>query len=142
MKTMIWTKPGVRRLVLLLSGLIATAIAGTILMAPGAFYSTYGIEIAGNTDLINELKAPAGMLLLTGLLMLAGVFRSELTVASLMTATTVYLSYGMSRLSSIALDGLPHSGLVEAAVLEIVIGAVCLFALLPELTGRNAHPSR
>ncbi len=122
--------PYTTRLVLLLSGLIAVAIAGTILTVPDAFYAGYGIQVGGNATLANELKAPAGALLIAGLLMFAGVFRSRFIVASLITATLVYLSYGMGRIVSIAIDGLPHSGMVGAAGIEIVIGAVCLMTLL------------
>lgn len=118
------------RLVLLPSALIAIAIAATILLAPEAFYAGCGIEIGGDATLANELKAPAGALLVAGLLMLAGVFRTRFAIISLTTATVVYLSYGLSRLLSIAVDGLPHSGMISAAGIELVVGAVCLAALL------------
>ena len=118
------------RAVLFISGLVAVAIAATILFTPDAFYAGYGIEVGGNATLANELKAPAGALLVAGLLMFAGVFRSALAVPSLATATAVYLSYGLGRVLSIAVDGLPHSGMVSAAVIELVIGAVCLATLL------------
>ena len=122
--------PYTTRLVLLLSGIVAVAIAGTILTAPDVFYAGYGIQVGGNATLANELKAPAAALLVAGLLMFAGVFRSRFVVASLVTATLVYLSYGLGRVVSIAIDGLPHSGMVGAAGIEIVIGAVCLMTLL------------
>ena len=115
---------------LLASGLIAAGIAAMILFAPNAFYGGYGIEIGANVSLANELKAPAGVLLLAGLLMLAGVFRSEFAIPSLATATAVYLSYGLSRILSMAIDGVPHSGLVSAAVIEIAIGGICLVDLM------------
>ncbi len=118
------------RLVLILSALVAIAIAGTILIAPGVFYAGYGIEVAGNATLANELKAPAGALLVAGLLMSVGAFRRRFAVVSLATASVVYLSYGAARVLSIAVDGMPHSGMVSAAVIEIVIGAVCLMTLL------------
>ena len=127
-RTSVFSAYGTRGL-LLASGLIAAGIAATILFAPNAFYSAYGIEIGSNVSLANELKAPAGALLLAGLLMLAGVFRSEFTVPSLATATAMYLSYGLSRLLSMAIDGVPHGGLVSAAVLEIAIGAICFVDL-------------
>ena len=115
---------------LLASGLLAAGIAVTILFAPDAFYTSYGIDIGSNVNLANELKAPAGVLLIAGLLMLTGVFRSGLVTASLATATAIYLPYGLSRLLSMAIDGLPNSALVIAAVLEIAIGVVCLFGLV------------
>ncbi len=46
-----------RRLVLVFSGLLAIGIASTILASPSTFYAAYGIELASNVSLINELKA-------------------------------------------------------------------------------------
>ena len=118
------------RLVLFGSGLVAVAIAVAILFAPAAFYAGYGIDLTGNATLANELKAPAGALLVAGLVMFAGAFRWELAVVSLTTAALVYLSYGLSRIVSIAVDGIPHSGMISAAGVELVIGAICLLTLL------------
>ena len=118
------------RLVLLVSGLTAIAIAATILLAPEAFYAEYGIDVGGNATLANELKAPAGALLVAGVLIMAGVFRREWVMTSLGTAAVVYLSYGASRATSIALDGMPHDGMVWATAIELAIGGACLFMLL------------
>ena len=127
------------KLLLLISGTTAIGIAVTILFAPSGFYAAYGIELAGDTSLTNELKAPAGVLLVAGLVMLAGIFRAHLMTVSLVAATSIYLSYGMSRLVSIAIDGVPHSGLVGAAIFEIAIGAGGLLALKPAFGGRIIH---
>ena len=118
------------RLVLFGSGMVAVAIAVAILFAPAAFYAGYGIDVSGDATLANELKAPAGALLVAGLVMFAGVFRRELAVVSLTTAAVIYLSYGLSRVTSIAIDGMPHSGMLSAAGVELVIGAICLLTLL------------
>ncbi len=128
-----------RKLTLLLSGLVACGIAVTILFAPDSFYTAYGIELAGNTSLVNELKAPAGVLFIAGLLMLAGVVRARLTAVSLKVAAAIYLAYGTSRFLSFAIDGVPHSALVGAAAFEIAIGGICLLALLPDLAGRTTR---
>lgn len=122
--------PHIARLVLFGSGLVAVAIAVAILFAPAAFYAGYGIDVTGDATLANELKAPAGALLVAGLVMFAGAFRTDFAVVSLTTAAVVYLSYGLSRVTSIAIDGVPHGGMVSAAGLELVIGAVCLVTLL------------
>ena len=118
------------RLVLLLAGFTATAIAAAIMFAPEAFYASYGITLGQDIDLANEMKAPMGLLAAAGLLMLAGAVRADLTFASLAIASAVYLSYGLSRVSSFAIDGLPNSGLVGAAVFELFLGVICLFAFL------------
>ena len=120
----------ITRGLLLASSLIVAGIAVMILFAPGAFFGAYGIEIGANVSLANELKAPAGLLLLAGLLMLAGVFRTEYIIASLSTAAAVYLTYGLSRVLSMAIDGVPHSGLVNAAAIEAAIGGICLVDLV------------
>ena len=127
------------KLILLVSGLVAVGIAGTILLAPEVFYAGYGIEVAGDMTLVNELKAPAGVLLAAGLLMFAGIFRTDLVKVSLTTASVVYLSYGLARLSSMTMDGLPDSGLVSAAGVELGIGAVCLLALLRARDNNTHH---
>jgi hypothetical protein len=120
----------VTRGLLLASGLLATGIAATILAAPEPFYAGYGIDVSSNVSLANELKAPAGTLLVAGLLMLVGVVKPEYAVTSLATGSVIYLSYGLSRLLSIAVDGFPHSALVSAAMLELTLGAVCLLGLV------------
>ena len=130
------------RLVLGVSGTLAVAIAGTILFAPEAFYGSYGIPVGGNPTLTNELKAPAGTLLIAGLLMLAGVIRKRLMRVSLITAAVIYLSYGLSRVLSMALDGMPDSGMISAAAIELVIGVICVMTLeqMRQFRGaRNAH---
>lgn len=127
-KTTVFSSFGTHAL-LLGSGLIAVGVATIILFAPGDFYAGYDIDISSNVSLVNELKAPAGVLLIAGLLMLVGVFRAQATVLSLTTATTIYLSYGLSRFMSMAIDGVPHSGLVGAAVLETGIGVICFLDL-------------
>lgn len=117
------------RVLLLASGLLAAGIAATILFAPDAFYTGYGINVGSNANLANELKAPAGLLLIAGLLMLIGVFRTGFVVPSLAIAMVIYLSYGASRLLSMTIDGVPGNALVAAAILEITGGVACFFGL-------------
>lgn len=129
----------VTRGLLLASGLLATAIAATILFAPDAFYSGYGIEIGTNVSLANEMKAPMGMLFLAGVFILVGAFRAEFAVPSLTVATITFLSFGLSRVVSMAIDGMPDSGLVGAAVLEIAIGVMCFVDLMYLRGSRFVH---
>jgi hypothetical protein len=126
------------RLILFFSGLVAVAISLAILFAPGAFYGSYGIELGGNLNLANELKAPAGALLVAGVLMFTGVFRRDFIVASLVTAIVIYLGYGLSRGLSIVLDGMPDSDMLSAAGIELLIGGVCLVTLIQV---RRIHPT-
>lgn len=129
----------ITRGLLLACGLIAAGIAMMILFAASAFYAGYGIEIGADVSLANEMKAPAGLLLLAGLLMMAGVFKLKFAIPSLATAAAVYLSYGLSRILSMAIDGAPHSGLVSAAVIEVAIGAICLVELIKHRKRVTTH---
>ena len=114
---------------LIAAGLLAAGIAAMIVLAPGRFYAGYGIDIGNNVNLANELKAPAGMLLATSLMMLAGAFRKHLLLRSLVVASALFSSFGLSRLVSMAIDGIPSSGLISAAAIELALGALCLTAL-------------
>lgn len=117
------------RIVLILSGLIAAGIGGAILLNPTAFYATNGIDLGGNVSLLNEVRAAGGALLAVGILIISGAFVASLTYTSAVVAALFYLSYGVSRILSFAMDGMPSEGLVQAAALEIFIGVVCLVAL-------------
>ena len=119
----------ITRGLLLVSGLLAMGIAATILAAPGPFYAGYGIDVSSDVSLANELKAPAGTLLVAGLLMLVGVAKPRYAVTSLAIGSVIYLSYGLSRVLSMAVDGFPHNALVSAAMLELMLGAICLLGL-------------
>jgi uncharacterized protein with PQ loop repeat len=59
-----------------------------------------------------------------------GAFVAKLTFTSAVISIVMYLSYGISRILSIAVDGMPAEGLVLATVVEIIIGLVGVFALL------------
>ena len=115
--------------VLAVSGLIAIGFGGAILFAPEAFYATYGIHLTNDASHLNEIRASGGGLLGIGLVIASGAIWSQLSFASAITSGVVYMSYGLSRLVSIVLDGSPDSGLVTAAAFELAIGAISLFAL-------------
>jgi len=116
--------------ILIISGLIASGVGAAILFSPVAFYATYGIELGSNFSLLNEIRAPGGALLAIGILIISGAFVDRLAFTAVVVSTLMYLSYGLSRVMSIAIDGIPAEGLVQAAVLEIVTGLVCIFALV------------
>lgn len=118
------------KIILSVSGLTAVGIGAAILTIPIAFYATSGIELGGDASLLNEIRAPGGALLIMGFFILAGFIRSSLTGMSLAIGAAIFMSYGISRGYSIALDGLPDTGLVMAAAFEIVIGTLCLFSVL------------
>jgi hypothetical protein len=109
---------------------VASGIGASILISPSAFYETYGISLGSNISLLNELRAPGGALLASGILIISGAFVDRLAFTAVLIAAPLYLSYGLSRAMSIAVDGMPSEGLILAAVFEISTGLLCVFALV------------
>ena len=119
-----WCTP----LLLLGAGALLLLIGSYIVLAPAEFYAANDITLGGNISLRNELKAPAGFLLAAGTLMLVAVFVRSLRDLALLLAAMTYLSYALARYGSMAMDGTPAQGLVQAAALELVIGVLCALA--------------
>ncbi|HUS54302.1 MAG TPA: DUF4345 domain-containing protein [Thermohalobaculum sp.] len=118
------------RTMLFISGLIAAGVGGAILSVPVAFYAAYGIEIGSNISLLNEIRAPGGALLASGMFIMSGAFVARLTATSAVVSALLYVPYGLSRILSMAIDGMPDEGLVQAAVLETAIGLIWVFSLV------------
>jgi len=129
------------RALLVLCAVIAIGIGASILFIPTQFHAAHGIELGGDANLLSEVRAPGGALLVLGALMMVGVFVRSFTLASTTIAAAVYLAYGASRMVSIWLDGLPVPGLVGASVIELVMGSVCAFVLVRGTRRASfAHP--
>lgn len=120
----------VLKTVLFIAGLIGVGIGSAILFFPVAFHATSGITIGNDISLLNEIRAPGGVLLAIGILIILGAVYEKLTFTATIVATFVYLSYGLSRIVSIMLDGFPSSALIQVMVFEIVVGLLCGFLLL------------
>ncbi len=118
-----------RGAVLLIAGSLLILIAAFITTSPVAFYASNEIELGANVSLLNELKAPAGFLLVAGIFMVVAVFIRSLATTAMLLGAMIYLSYAAARFISVGVDGLPAEGLVQAAALEAVIGAACLALL-------------
>ena len=120
----------VLKVILFISGLIAIGIGATILIVPVEFYASSGINLNGDISLLNEIRASGGMILVIGLIIMSGVFVTRLTYTATFISMLLYLTYGLSRVLSIIIDGMPVDALVQVVVLEIVIGLVCAFAFV------------
>lgn len=119
-----------QKVVLLIAGTLLIGVGSFILLSPATFYSANDIYPGANVSLLNELKAPAGMLLVAGLFIVAAAFMRGLSDTAMWLAALVYLSYAGSRILSMSFDGVPAEGLVKAAALESVLGLVCLVVVL------------
>ncbi len=127
--------PTFPRVLLLVSGLIAVGIGASLLFAPVAFHAGYGTDLGSDANLLSEIRAPGGALLVLGVLMLVGAFDASFHRTALVLGAAVYLSYGLTRLVSVALDGMPGEGLLLAIGIELALGGACLAARLRAAPG-------
>ena len=119
-----------QKALLLVAGALLILVSIYILASPADFYASNNIELGANVSLLNELKAPAGLLLAAGLFMIGAIFVRSQADTALRLAALIYLSYAGSRFVSMAFDGVPVAGLVQAAALEGIVGMACLVVLM------------
>ena len=117
------------RLLLFVSGLVAAIIGGAILVEPHAFHATNGITLGIDPSLLSEVRAPGGLLLALGAMILTGAVRASFAVPATATSAVLFLSYGFARLVSLALDGVPANGLLVAMAIELGLGITSTLAL-------------
>lgn len=117
-----------QKMALGVSGLTSAGIGIFILVAPHAFYASYGIALGDDASLLSELRAPAAGLATLGGLMLMGILRPAMAQVSIAAALTVFLAFPAGRLIGLVIDGMPSSGIIGALVLEIAIAALCVVA--------------
>ncbi|HAE93298.1 DUF4345 domain-containing protein [Hyphomonas atlantica] len=118
------------RILLAVSGTTGLAIGLAVLFQPHAFLASSGISLGTDASLLSEIRAPGGLLLLCSLVALGGAIRHNLMQTGLVFSALIYSTYGLSRLVSIVLDGMPSHSLQLATFIELAIGALSLFALL------------
>ena len=132
------TKP--HRLLLFVSGLVAVAIGAALVVDPFAFHATNQIALGTDPSLISEVRAPGGLLLVLGLMILHGARRASFAVPATALTAALYLSYGVARLVSLAVDGLPATGLVVATGIELLLGVAAGWTL-GRVLSRDRGPS-
>ena len=123
----------VTRLFLLVSGTIATLIGALILLVPHAFFATNHIALGTDPNLMSEIRAPAGVLLASGVILIRSAILAHMIRTALLISAIVFTTYGGSRLVSIAFDGVPATSLMGALVMELLIGIIA--AILVARTG-------
>lgn len=118
------------RAYLTVAGLIGAALGTMILFVPVTFYAGYGIDPTGQVNLLNELRSHGLSLIGAGLFIASGAFLPRFASAATIVAVALFLSYGLSRLIAVVLDGVPSSSLLAAAGVEIVIALIGLGLIL------------
>lgn len=115
---------------LIISGLLLIFIGGSYLFTPIEFYSSANqTDISGQVNLLSEIRASGGGLLLGGILVMIGAFKSKMAYTSTVISIMIWMGYGVARIFSMSADGMPNEGLITATIFELIIGVVGIIAL-------------
>lgn len=114
------------RVTVFLAGTCLAIIGAAILFTPHAFHALNDITLPMDASTLSEVRAPGAALLVLGARVLLGAFRPRHLRTSAALGAAVYLAYAGARSVSIALDGMPHEGLLQALAIELVAGIACV----------------
>ncbi len=117
------------RVLLIFSGLILISVGAGILFWPHGFYESNGTVLGNDPGLLSEVRASGGLLLGCGLIVFLSAFRSWLRRPALGLSALVFIAYGLARLASMVMDGMPSTGLVVSTGIELLVGALCVLKL-------------
>lgn len=117
-------QPVFLRVFLVLAGLSGFSVGVGLLFFPLPFEASAGIDLGTDASLLSEIRGAGGPLLLSGILIVYGAFKSSFTRFALLLSTVLYLSYGVSRVYGFAVDGMPNQSFVIVTVVEIVFGMI------------------
>ena len=111
-----------------IAGVTALGIGMAILIAPHAFYASYGIALGEDANLLSELRAPAAALAALGACMMIGIWREAWRNTSIAAAFIVFLAFPAGRIVGLVVDGIPTGSIIGALLVEIIIATLCLAA--------------
>lgn len=114
---------------LVLSGIIGLYVGISLVFFPVELQAQSNIIIS-NASHFSETRAPGTAILSASLIILIGAFRKNWKYISLLITSLFFLSYGIGRLISLTLDGMPAEGLFYAMIGELFIGVVALILLI------------
>lgn len=120
-----------QKLTLGVAGLTAISVGTFILTLPHAFYTSYGINLGPDPDLLSELRAPGAALAAFGGIMLSGLFYRDWVRHSIVTAMVVFFAFPVGRIVGILADGMPSGSVTGALAVEVAIGLLLFLAFGP-----------
>lgn len=116
----------VARSILGVAGALLLFIGLLVLFNPASIASANGVTLSDSPSLLSEYRAPGGMLIVSAVIILIGALRKRFMRLAFSLAAMIYCSYGISRLIGMIFDGMPSASLTQAAIIELVVGSICL----------------
>jgi len=121
---------------LVLAGIIGLYVGISLVFFPVELQAQSNIVIR-NASHFSETRAPGASILSASILILIGAFRKGGKYTSLLITSLFFLSYGIGRLISLFLDGMPAVGLFYAMIGELFIGVIALILLYKTKTSES-----
>ena len=132
----------VLRIILFLAGLVFFAPGIGLTFFPESFTASTGVDFGGQASLLNQIRALGGIIFGCGIVIMLGALYPSMAFTSTVVASVAYLSLGIGRAISIALDGMPADGLVGGTIFEFVVGLAAIYALVKYRAQSNEGSSQ
>ena len=126
---------------LFISGLMLLGIGLGILFVPHGFHASNGIVLSNDPNLLSEIRAPGGLLIGSGVLILLGAFRSTGRSLAILLTILVYGTFALARLIGMIIDGMPSEGIVVATAIELAVAALGLLVSYKRAPSQHANSS-
>lgn len=130
-----------KKAALSLTALTCFAIGSLLAFAPAYLFGLNGIILDPSAAMMSEIRSPGVLILLVGIVAAAGLLNRAIERPALMVSAGLLLSYGVGRLVSLPLDGMPPASLQMAAAVELGLGAWCAVLAFPS-ADRQGQPAR
>ena len=111
------------------NGWVAVLIGSFITLDPASMLAPYGLQSELSAGLLSELRAPGGLLVCSGLVIVSCAVRPGNAHNGLLLSIMVFGGYGAARLLAILIDGLPPTEIQLATAIEVVLCALSAVSL-------------
>lgn len=106
---------------LIIAGLIGLYVGGSLLFFPAQLQADNGIVLSTASH-FSEARAPGAAIFGASILAFISIFKTTLRKSALGLMTLFFTTYGLGRLLSVIIDGLPADGLYYAMYGELIMG--------------------
>lgn len=123
-------------IVLALSGLLLTYAGLNRLIKPMSslcltmYSKNPDVKLEYKSDVFNEMRSAGSQLLVSGLIILAGIFITQLRLTALVLAASIFLGYAFGRLVAIKKDGKVCKEIMSGLYSEIILGVLNAISLV------------
>ncbi|MEL7121306.1 MAG: DUF4345 domain-containing protein [Bacteroidota bacterium] len=114
---------------LILAGIIGLFVGGGLLFFPAQLQGDNGIILTSASH-FSEARAPGAAMFSAAIFAFISVFRTNWRRTALIIMSLFFLSYGLGRLLSLILDGMPAQGLFYAIIVELIMGMLAIIVLV------------